>query len=121
MILTTTVDNSAESTGYSSNSYACENTEDKIFLLSYQDVINANYGFLSDNTRQKKTTDYAQAHGAYTNTSNSYAGNGMWWLRSPSAKWLEVLIVDSNGSSFSYYTDFTFVGVVPALQIRLAT
>ena len=37
-IAVTEVDNSAESTGYSNNPYACKNTSDKIFLPSYAEI-----------------------------------------------------------------------------------
>jgi hypothetical protein len=46
-IATTAVDNSAATTDSSSNSYACTNTSDRIFALSYQDLVNTNYGFNS--------------------------------------------------------------------------
>ena len=129
IILTTTVDNSVASTGYSTNSYACENTQDKVFLLSYQDVINSNYGFSSsylahDTARKKKIADYAQAQGAYTNTRTDYAGNGWWWLRSSADNYSHiahsvaadgVLGVGGGGANVC----LTNGGVLPALQIRL--
>jgi hypothetical protein len=46
-ITTTTVDNSAATTESSSNSYACADTSDRIFALSYQDLLNTSYGFSS--------------------------------------------------------------------------
>ena len=126
MIVTTTVDNSAESTGHSSNKYACENTEDKIFLISRQDVINSNYGFsskasLSDDTRQKKTTDYAKAQGAHTHSGRSYVGNGNWWLRAPDNYYSDTVYrVDISGTANGGVgVGITSSGVVPALQIRL--
>jgi hypothetical protein len=126
LINTIEVDNSANSTGYSSNSYACENTYDKVFLLSYKEVTNASYGYYSnyDTARQKKTTDYSKATGAYTNTSN-YNGNGWWWLRSPSSDDGNFArSVDYDGN-VNYYRSYdhgvidTSDGVVPALQIQL--
>ena len=125
IILTTTVDNSAATTSLSTNQYACENTEDKIFLLSYQDIINSNYGFSSnylnsDTARQKKTTDYAQAQGAYTKTSSSYAGNGCWCLRSPYDDSSYIACGVDNGGEICFdYVYYTRYGVVPALQIKL--
>ena len=120
MIITTTVDNSAASTGLSSNSYACENTQDKIFLLSYTEARNSSYGLDSTTARQKKTTDYAQAQGAYTSTSSSYAGPGRWWLRSPDHSISDVARdVFLDGNVFGHYVGRTLGGVVPALQIRL--
>ena len=120
MIVTTTVDNSAKSTGFNKNDYACEDTQDKIFLLSCEEVTNADYGFslssVHDNTAgQKKTTDYAQAQGAYT---SGYRGN--WWLRSPIIAFSSVAYyVNSSGHRESTYVYSTSCGVVPALQIRL--
>ena len=123
LILTTTVDNSAATTHSSTNEYACENTQDKVFLLSYQDVTNSNYGFSSSIARIKKTTDYAQAQGAYTSTSTDYAGNGNWWLRSPVSTSKDAASGVSGAGGVSYYYNYyvynTSFGVVPALQILL--
>ena len=126
IILTTTVDNSAESTVHSSNPYACEDTEDKMFLLSYAEVTNSAYGFASsagtyDAARQKQPTDYAQAQGAYTHSGGSYDGNGYWWLRSPFNYYSNSangVYIDSDASrNASAYT--TYLGIVPALRITL--
>ena len=68
LVLTTEVDNSPKSTGYSNNKYACVNTNDKIFLLSYADVTNEDYGFSNDEDRVCKDLS-----GDATS----------WWLRSP--------------------------------------
>ena len=125
IILTTTVDSSAATTASSTNQYACENTQDKVFLLSYQDVISSNYGFLSsdsmdDISRKKKTTDYAQSQGAYTNTTADYEGNGWWWLRSPDdGDTVFARGVYYDGYVLHSYVYITNRGVVPALQIRL--
>lgn len=86
-ILTTEVDNSPETTHSEYNTYCCENTQDKVFLPSYQDYINADYGFStsdgSSNTRYAKTTDWARAKGAFSDTKNAYANQGSYWTRSP--------------------------------------
>ena len=128
IILTTTVDNSVASTGYSSNSYACENTADKIFLLSAQEVTNTAYGFASstsnyDTARRKKTTDYAQAQGALTSTSTDYAGYAVWWwLRSPDdgeSSAAHGVISDGRVGIGCMVYDAAG-GVVPALQIKLS-
>ena len=120
IILTTTVDNSVASTSFTSNSYVCEDTSDKIFLLSTQEITNPAYGFdsntvTSDTARIKKSTDYAQSQGINTNN-----GNGNWWLRSPSNNYNKM----AGGIYFSGYIsnnniDFNSLGVVPALQIKL--
>ena len=63
-IKTTAVDNSVASTGYDSNEFACENTEDKVYLLSYKEATNPLYGLSNDEDRIMQTTDYARANGA---------------------------------------------------------
>ena len=117
IILTTTVDNSVASTGYSSNQYACEDTEDKVFLLSYQELTT----YLTTNaSRMKKTTDYAQSQGACISTSSSYLGNGYWWLRSPYyGNRSHARDVNYDGGIYSHYVSNRSYGVVPALQIQL--
>ncbi len=82
-IITKEVDNSASTTSSSSNPYACENTFDKIYLLSYEDIYNSNYGFTDNLSRCTKVTDYAKATGAWWSTSEEYKDNGSYWLRSP--------------------------------------
>ncbi len=126
LIELTTVDNSAATTDSTSNEYACANTEDNVFLLSYQDVLNTSYGFSSsystDTARQKKTTDYAQCQGAYIYSGGSYDGNGCWWLRSPSSRnSYTAPIVYGDGDSGSYRNVYiTGGGVCPALRMRLS-
>ena len=118
IILTTTVDNSVASTGYSSNQYACEDTEDKVFLLSYKELTT----YLTTNaSRMKKTTDYAQAQGAYIYTSSSYLGYGYWWLRSPRNNYSEYArdVIAHGDFSCGIVDNTSFGGVVPALQIQL--
>ena len=127
LIETTEVDNSAYSTGYSGNQYACENTFDKVFLLSYREVVNSDYGFASspstyDTARRMTVSDYARSTGAYMNTSSSYFGCGNWWLRSPFGNRSDdVRYVDDYGyaGSGNCYVDYVGYGVVPALNITL--
>ena len=120
LILTTTVDNSVASTGYSSNQYDCENTEDKVFLLSYAEVTNSVYGLSTSTSRKMQTSDYSRATGAYMNTSTDYYGNGCWWLRSPDFYYsFSARSVVTGGDTYDYGVDDTSNGVVPALQIRL--
>lgn len=87
-IKTTTVDNSAATTYTRRPSIPgpWDQTEDKVFLPSYQDYTNAEYGFDSlvyrDKTRECKTTDYARANGACYNPDSPYTYNGAYWTRS---------------------------------------
>jgi hypothetical protein len=127
LIQITNVDNSVYSTGYSSNSYACDNTNDKIFLPSYREMVNTAYGFSSDYTaydtaRRRLTSDYSRATGAYMNTSTEYYGNGWWWLRSPDHGSSDGArsIGSSGDADYNYDVDSADGGVVPALKIRLS-
>ena len=126
LINTVLVDNSAASTGYSSNPNACEDTNDKIFLLSYKEVTNSAYGFASsedtsDTARQMTASDYARATGALMSTGSTYYGNGWWWLRSLCNDYDNIARgVYGNGNAGNFnYVDDDCIGVVPALQIRL--
>ena len=135
LILVATVSNSARSTNPSrgtlqinngNNYYACANTSDKIFLLSVQEVTDSAYDFSSDydnddTAREMQTSDYARAIGAYTYTDDSYYGNGVWLLRSPSYKYKGCAYdVNSRGStSYAADVNVSIYGVVPALWISL--
>jgi hypothetical protein len=117
-IQTTIVDNSAASTGDSSNTYACANTNDKVFLLSYAEATSATYGLSTDSSRQLKPSAYAKSQGVLTDNTN---GNSDWWLRSPHYSFLAnwALSVTDHGSFSCHDVYFTSSGVAPALWIYL--
>ncbi|MBQ7995970.1 MAG: hypothetical protein IJ247_07170 [Bacilli bacterium] len=123
-IQTTTVDNSSATT-YSLNTRTCKNTEDKVFLPSYQDYINPIYGFSmstnSTNTIYRKTTDWARARGAYYRTDASYLNNGYYWTRSPSSEYYgSAWYVDGDGVLRDILVSLTYHSVRPALTIKIA-
>jgi hypothetical protein len=116
-IQTTTVDNSAASTGYSRNSYACANTSDQVFLLSYAEATSETYGLSTKTARQLKPSAYAQSQGVYT-----YKGNSDWWLRSPCRyNAYYTRYVNFIGNVIYDYSSVHLAngGVVPALWISL--
>ena len=81
LISDTVVRNDLESTGDSNNTYTCDNTTDKIFLPSLQEITNSDYAFqpsfsTTDVNRKRESTDYAKAN--YCNSTV------MYFLRSPS-------------------------------------
>lgn len=121
-ILTTTVDNSASTTNSSNNPYACNNTQDKVFLPSYQDCINSSYGFDSTVSRYCRTTDWARAKGAYYYTnSDSCQYNGYYWTRSPYSGNSNNALEANLDGSFSYrYVSYTSRSVRPGLSIKIA-
>lgn len=124
LIQTVTVDNSISSTGYYENANVCENTSDKIYLLSYADAANASYGFASDGDRMKIASDFARAKGAWISTSgiSGYYGNGMWMLRSPNDSYSHFIReCNYNGEITDGGTNLTstFYGIVPMLKVKL--
>ena len=125
LILTTEVDNSLESTGNSSNPNICENTNDKLFLLSFAEATNVLYGFSSNNkigdsAKSILTSDYSRALGEMS-TMPSFYGNGTWYLRSPSGSvdFNYIYCVSADGSANCVSGIPNNQGVVPALRITL--
>ena len=95
-------------------------TEDKVFLLS---IPEAKALFSSDEARRCAPTDYAKNQGA--NTHIGYKAEGKpscwWWLRSPGRNSNCAVCVNCSGSVSEYgdYVDYAFVGVRPALWVKL--
>ena len=147
IIKLTEVDNSAETTNNPTNNiYACENTNDYVFALSYADMINTEYGFDSvaankDINRTTCPTDFAKATGAMTYTVEMlgytcdvqpgdenweelyapYIGTGVQWLRSPSDDSTVAchVLFGCAGSHENALVDNPDYGACPALRIRL--
>jgi hypothetical protein len=123
------VDNSAASTKDDPNPYACANTADFIFLPSYREVVNTEYGFNEsekekDTLRKRLTSDYSRARGVYMNSDSASAdyGNGRWYTRSPiSTSHARVSAVETDGALFGStgWIHYDGYGVVPAMAIRL--
>ena len=119
----TAVDNSASTTETSPNMYASDTpTNDKIFLLSYEEVTNANYGFNESTERIIEATDYSIATGIYIH----YGSNNVytWYTRSPSANSSTRVagVVDGSvgGNDDAVGVSEERYGVAPALTIQLA-
>lgn len=134
-ILSTTVKNSFEG-----NRYSCDDTNDKVFLLSKEEAYSSRYGFQersaysnygyqnvnNDSARCKRATDYARSQTCDVNTDTSYyareqRGNACWWLRTP----------DSDYSGMACFTNYygspeeismvfeCKIGVVPVIRIKM--
>lgn len=123
-IKTTTVDNSAASTGSVPNTYACDDTEDNVFLLSRADYTNADYGFAtsatsSSSTRYCKTTDFARVKGACLSTSGDTKNNGHYWTRSPNAgnKNYASYVKTDGSIGYDNNVNYTYLCVRPAIII----
>lgn len=122
-IQTTIVDNSASTTRSNSNPYVCNNTEDKVFLLSYKDYKNTNYGFNQLSDRRGKTTDFARARGSYSDTTSySYKTCGIIWTRSPQENYdYYAMRTGADGDIENFGTiSLDYLSVQPAMNIEIA-
>lgn len=127
-IKTTIVDNSAATTDSNTNPYFCEDTEDKVFLSSYQDYLNTNYGFVSSidpsNTRKCKATDWTRAKiGMFYDyieynlgywTRSPYSGGGYHDIRQDHA-----LSFAADGRWNANRVEYDLLGTRPAITFSL--
>ena len=127
------VDNSLLSTipnrgsGAYDGKYTCDNTNDRVFLLSVEEVTKNEYGFsssltLGDKKRQKHASDYAKIQG----TAAIDSDYGYWWLRSPSVfdtkgEGDSAFFISPNGGDDYRYARVhcTPCGIAPAMWISL--
>ena len=103
-------------------------TTDRVYLLSIAEVTNPAYGFCEDYgtcsaSRRVQSSAYAHARGAYIDTSDTYAGNGWWWLRSPGYSTIFAAYVIYYGSvnGIGYSVDDDTNAVAPALHLNLSS
>lgn len=122
----TSIDNSGKTTDDLNNQYANKNTIDKVYLPSYKDYLNSEYGFETNSantskTREAKTTDYARANGAWSNTTNGpLKYNGSYWTRSATSEYsYAVWNVNSGGYLSTYAVDGSSHSVRPSISISI--
>lgn len=124
----TTLNNDGYYTSVGTTGYEAldsNSTNDKIFLLSYNEVRNSDYGFSSDysdydKARQAQGSDYAKSQGLYveSNYNSNYNRKSSWLLRSPGHNSDFCCYVYYYGSSSNILCVFsTILGVRPALRI----
>ena len=101
-------------------------TNDKIFLLSWDELVNEDYGFSSswnaaDSSRVLSCTDYAKAQGIY-----NVSGNGFRWLIRTVCKYFNSRFscrVDYDGDEMAIMTypqsddNGAYNGVCPAMRL----
>lgn len=120
-IETTHLNNNCYSSSYPQ--YNAPASDDKVFLLSYDEERNSSYGFSSsaatyDTARRAQGTDYAKCQGLWVSTSSSYYGNSWWWLRSPYHNSRYACGVNFDGySGHRNYVSSADGGVRPALKL----
>ena len=98
------------------------NTADKVYLLSLNELMNTKYGFCSEYnrfcvSRQLQTSAYVNVRGVV----RSIEGNCGWWLRSTGHQENNALVCGNDGtiSISGGSVDYSDFGVVPALHINL--
>ncbi len=121
-VMTTKVDNSASTTDGEENTYVCDDTFDKVFLLSYKDYQNEDYGFKSNNRRKCKTTDFSKATGALSDTQSGNMDMGYYVTRSPSTANPNCVASIRNTGSISQdrWVSNDLFGVRPAITLKLS-
>ncbi len=118
VIVTVEVDNSAATTHSSTNEYACENTNDNVWLLSYQEAKSITGSIAETAERRKNGTDYAKSQGLWRLSSTDE--RNYWWLRSPYGYSGNAHFISYWGDISNHSVSITLCGVAPALQIRLS-
>lgn len=117
-----TVDNSAATTMSTSNTYACQSTSDKVYLLSCSEVHSTTYGFITALSecaaRATTVTDYSLGKKGYMNATTR---KGAWLTRSPGfSDPTHMVYVNENGVlNNGYVTDY-YQGIRPVIQINIA-
>ncbi|MGN0393827.1 MAG: DUF6273 domain-containing protein, partial [Coprococcus sp.] len=106
-----------------------KSTTDKVFVLSFSDVLNPKYGFSSDHlesdmARLTRTTTYARAMGAnWTDmTTQKYMGTSAWWLRTPgsAANYAAYVFCGARVSRDGYLCSYAINSVRPSLYLNLS-
>lgn len=94
-------------------------TTDRIFLLSYNDVTNSDYGFnpdseYNDSARQLNSTDYAKCQGCEF-MSDGTDGDCWWELRTPYNSSGGNIVFDMG--IYREAVNYTSFGIVPAFRL----
>lgn len=125
-ILTTSADNSKYQCYSGGSTNGCNNTQDKVLLLSYAEA-NKYFGVTYDNRRNTKSrvapTAYAIAQGAYADSFRRTADGtaaGQWWLRSPGLYHQDYAAsVLTDGSFDGHDVSSDYGSVRPALWVNI--
>lgn len=110
--------------------FTCENTKDKIFLLSEKEVTTPEYGFSyytatgTASYRIRHITDYAMANYAMPSSTpidSDFKHGGRWFLRSPYHElYAYAQCISEDGGANKYdLVSHKYIGIVPALVISL--
>ena len=125
--------------------YTCANTNDKLFLLSVNELTNPDYGFAdtpelhwndnydSQDTRKRDGTDYAFANSLTYDLEEYGDKSGNWWSRSPAESsrlpngiaesdkdqntYVHIYFTVGSGNVFNLNAFSPEYGIVPALCV----
>nr|MCR5783418.1 DUF6273 domain-containing protein [Clostridia bacterium] len=107
--------------------YDADPTTDKVFPLSYADVLNEAYGFSSssyfgeDTNRIACGTDYAKCQGLFVRSAAGEYNNGasFWYLRNPYSHDRTCIVSDNGYSGATRDVCSNITGIRPALNVDL--
>lgn len=117
LVLYRDLENRAFSRSYSA--FDSEPTSDKIFLLSYEEAMNADYGFASpneaDSSRCAYGSDYSKCQGLVVSGEKSF-----WSLRSTGYESYMMCAVENEGRIYvNGFVGDTTIGIRPAMTIDI--
>ncbi len=91
-------------------------TQDKIFLPSIDE---AEKYFETDELRRAQGTEFAASSGLKLDKSILYAGNSVWWLRTPGLKAFHACYVNNDGVIYpTVNVNIENFGVRPAMWVK---
>lgn len=91
-------------------------TKDKIFLLSIDE---AEKYFATDELRRSMGTEFAASKGLKLDKSILYAGNSVWWLRTPGLKAYHACYVNNDGVIYpTVNVNIENFGLRPAMWVK---
>lgn len=95
-------------------------TIDKVFLLSYNEVIKFNYGFYNQECRMAKASDFSRAKGLLS-ISNDISKSSNWWIRTgfEFTPYFPAMVKYDGTADKNYYPMGDNIGVRPAIKVVL--
>ena len=122
LISTSVICNGPQTIKSSKDTVTCNDTEDKVFLLSFEE---AKTLFANNKDRWKKATEYTKARDGFAyKTHDAKYNNVSWWLRSPCLECSVRCVGDgggiaAGGGSSAREAACALEAVVPAVYIKL--
>lgn len=119
-VISTLVDNSAKTTPDINSPYESQDSNDKLFLLSYKEYVSDDFSLSpsSNDSRMFKTTDFSRTSGAKF-SDEKY---GYCWTRSPIIEGdggYYICKVNQSGTVNTESTVANYICVQPAMTIRM--